>query len=141
MPGLRTVLIEARDDVGDGTSKANTAILTHRASTPTPGTLEARLVARGYRLLREYARPPVSRSKRTGALLVAWTPQELATLPALRTRPNATATPTAPFIEHGRCTHRPGLAPGALGGLTVPGGRHLHVDDELPWPRRCQPRR
>ena len=44
------VLVEASDDVGDGTSKANTAIL-HTGFDATPGTLESRLVRRGYALL------------------------------------------------------------------------------------------
>ena len=53
---LRVVLVEARDDVGDGTSKANTAIL-HTGFDARPGTLESRLVARGSRLLADYAAP------------------------------------------------------------------------------------
>ena len=44
--GLRVTLVEGRDDVGDGTSKANTALL-HTGFDATPGTLESRLVARG----------------------------------------------------------------------------------------------
>ena len=40
---LRVAMVEARDDVGDGTSKANTAIL-HTGFDATPGTLESRLV-------------------------------------------------------------------------------------------------
>ena len=47
---LSVTLVEARDDVGDGTSKANTALL-HTGYDATPGTLESRLVARGYDLL------------------------------------------------------------------------------------------
>ena len=47
---LSVVLVEARSDVGDGTSKANTAIL-HTGFDASPGTLESRLVARGYHLL------------------------------------------------------------------------------------------
>ena len=47
-------LVEARADVGDGTSKANTAIL-HTGFDATPGTLESRLVRRGYELLGAYA--------------------------------------------------------------------------------------
>jgi glycerol-3-phosphate dehydrogenase len=43
---LRVGLVDAADDVGEGTSKANTAIL-HTGFDATPGTLEARLVARG----------------------------------------------------------------------------------------------
>ena len=52
--GLTVTLVEARDDVGDGTSKANTALL-HTGYDATPGTVESRLVARGYHLLGDYA--------------------------------------------------------------------------------------
>ncbi len=48
-------LIDAKSDVGDGTSKANTAIL-HTGFDMVPGSLESTLVARGYPLLRDYAR-------------------------------------------------------------------------------------
>ena len=51
---LSVALVDARDDVGDGTSKANTAIL-HTGFDATPGTLESALVAHGYHLLGAYA--------------------------------------------------------------------------------------
>ena len=44
---LAVALLEAGPDVGAGTSKANTAIL-HTGFDATPGSLESRLVARGY---------------------------------------------------------------------------------------------
>ncbi|GAA3454840.1 NAD(P)/FAD-dependent oxidoreductase [Dactylosporangium matsuzakiense] len=118
---LRTVLIEARADVGDGTSKANTAIL-HTGFDATPGTLEARLVARGYRLLREYAEATGIPVERTGALLVAWTPPELATLPALRDKAERNGYTDCAIVDARQVYSTvPDLAPGALGGLTVPG--------------------
>ncbi len=51
---LSVALLEARDDVGDGTSKANTAIL-HTGFDAKPGTLESTMVSRGYELLSDYA--------------------------------------------------------------------------------------
>src|SRR3984957_1189864 len=72
---LRVVLLEAADDVGAGTSKANTAIL-HTGFDATPGTLESRLVARGSALLRDYAERAGIAVERTGALLVAWTREQ-----------------------------------------------------------------
>ncbi len=68
---LRIVLLEAGRDVGAGTSKANTAIL-HTGFDAKPGTLEARLVARGHDLLLAYADEVGIPVERTGALLVAW---------------------------------------------------------------------
>src|SRR6266511_5007348 len=73
---LRCVLLEAGPDVGAGTSKANTAIL-HTGFDAKPGTLEAALVARGYRLLTAYAEDVGIPMEQTGALLVAWTDAEV----------------------------------------------------------------
>ena len=73
---LDVALLEAGPDVGGGTSKANTAIL-HTGFDAKPGTLEAQLVRRGYELLGAYARATGIPVERTGALLVAWTDDEL----------------------------------------------------------------
>jgi len=81
----QVALIEARDDVGDGTSRANTAIL-HTGFDAKPSTLESKLVARGYRLLSDYANATGIPVERTGALLVAWTDEELEALPGLRAK-------------------------------------------------------
>ena len=115
------VLIEARDDVGDGTSKANTAIL-HTGFDAKPATLESRLVARGYYLLSAYAQRTGIPVERTGAVLVAWTEQELATLPALREKAERNGyLQTRPSDAGEVYRLLPSLAPGALGGLIVPG--------------------
>ncbi len=80
---LSVAVIEARTDVGDATSKANTALL-HTGYDATPGTLESRLVARGYHLLGDYAAQTGIPVERTGAILVAWTAEELQALPSLK---------------------------------------------------------
>ena len=82
---LSIALIDANADVGDGTSKANTAIL-HTGFDMVPGSLESRLVARGYHLLRDYAREVGIAVEELGALLVAWNEEELANLPKLQAK-------------------------------------------------------
>ena len=77
---LRVTLLEARPDVGAGTSKANTALL-HTGFDSKPGTLEARLVARGYELLSEYAPRVGIPVERTGA--AGLEPSALGTRPSL----------------------------------------------------------
>jgi glycerol-3-phosphate dehydrogenase len=115
------VVVEARDDVGDGTSKANTAIL-HTGFDATPGTLESRLVARGYDLLGAYAERTGIPVERTGALLVAWTDEELAALPGLKDKAEANGYRACELVDADEVYGRvPRLGPGALGGLTVPG--------------------
>ena len=77
--GHEVTLIEAKADVGAGTSKANTAIW-HTGFDAKPGTREAGLVARGHRLLTERAEGMNWPLERTGALLVAWDDEQLSRL-------------------------------------------------------------
>ncbi|MGZ6778404.1 MAG: NAD(P)/FAD-dependent oxidoreductase, partial [Mycobacterium sp.] len=118
---LSVTLLEARADVGDGTSKANTALL-HTGYDATPGTLESRLVARGYDLLGDYAEQTGIPVERTGALLVAWTDEELDALPALKAKAEQNFYHRCEIIGADEVYRRvPYLGPGVLGGLTVPG--------------------
>lgn len=70
------VLIDALDDVGADTSKANTAIL-HTGFDMKPGTLESKLVSEGYKLLLDFANRNQISVESTGAILVAWNQNEL----------------------------------------------------------------
>ncbi|MER5439713.1 NAD(P)/FAD-dependent oxidoreductase [Streptomyces sp. NPDC002790] len=117
---VSVVLIEARDDVGDGTSKANTAIL-HTGFDAKPGTLESRLVSRGYHLLSEYAKATGIPVEHTGAILVAWNDEELAALPGLKKKAEDNGYEHCGIVDADE-VHRllPDLGEGALGGLTVP---------------------
>ncbi|WP_311921943.1 NAD(P)/FAD-dependent oxidoreductase [Microbispora sp. H10836] len=118
---LTVALVEARSDVGDGTSKANTAIL-HTGFDATPGTLESRLVRRGYELLGGYAERAGIPVEPTGAVLVAWTAEELAALAGLADKAVKNGYRECEVVGAAE-VHRlvPALGPGALGGLTVPG--------------------
>jgi glycerol-3-phosphate dehydrogenase len=119
--GLAVTLVEARDDVGDGTSKANTALL-HTGFDATPGTLESRLVARGYHLLGDYAEQTGIPVERTGALLVAWTDEEVDTLPKLLDKAERNGYHGCEIVGADQVYRRvPELGAGALAGLTVPG--------------------
>jgi glycerol-3-phosphate dehydrogenase len=118
---LRTVVLEAGPDVGTGTSKANTAIL-HTGFDATPGSTEARLVARGYELMSAYADEVGIPVERTGACLVAWNDEEVAQLPlieekAVRNGRRDLRRLTAEEL-YGREPH---LGTGARAGLLIPG--------------------
>src|ERR1700712_220774 len=119
--GLSVTLVEGRDDVGDGTSKANTALL-HTGFDATPGTLESRLVARGYHLLGAYAEQTGIPIERTGALLVAWTDEEVDALPHLKEKAERNGYQACEIVDADEVYRRvPELGAGALAGLTVPG--------------------
>jgi glycerol-3-phosphate dehydrogenase len=117
---LSVALIEARDDVGDGTSKANTAIL-HTGFDAKPGTLESTMVARGYHLLSDYAVHTGIPVEHTGAILVAWDQEQLDTLPSLKDKAEANGYQKCEIIDAAAVyAEIPHLGPGVLGGLTVP---------------------
>ncbi|HET8590796.1 MAG TPA: NAD(P)/FAD-dependent oxidoreductase [Nakamurella sp.] len=114
------VLIDARGDVGDGTSKANTAIL-HTGFDASPGTLESALVATGYRLLGDYARRVGIAVERTGAVLVAWNSEQLDALPRLADKAAANGYHRVRALVPAQLYEMvPHLGAGALGGLSVP---------------------
>ncbi|MGW2491516.1 FAD-dependent oxidoreductase [Streptomyces sp. NPDC001606] len=117
---VSVALLEARDDVGDGTSKANTAIL-HTGFDAVPDTLEARLVARGHHLLRAYAEATGIPVERTGAVLVAWSEEELRALPGLKEKAEANDYPHCRIVGADEIyAALPHLGAGVRGGLTVP---------------------
>lgn len=119
--GAGVVLLEARADIGAGTSKSNTAIC-HTGFDASPGTAEARFVRRGYELLVDYAERSGIALERTGALLVAWDEEQEAALPTLATKAAANGYHHCELVDAaGVRTLEPHLGPGARGGLIVPG--------------------
>ncbi len=120
-PRLRIALVEAQDDVGQGTSKANTAIL-HTGFDAVPGSLEARLVREGSRHLAAYAAESGIPVEPVGALLVAWDEEQLAALPRLAEKAARNAYDETRLVRPAElCLLEPHLGPGALGALHVPG--------------------
>lgn len=117
----RVVIVEARADVCEGTSKANTAIL-HTGYDAKPGTLEAKLVARGYHLTRDYCAQAEIGLDDTGAILVAWDAEQAESLPGLQAKAvendyhqTRLLSPAEVYAE------LPDLGEGVTGGLAVPG--------------------
>ncbi|WP_416960403.1 NAD(P)/FAD-dependent oxidoreductase [Streptomyces sp. Agncl-13] len=120
-PRLRVALVEAQDDVGQGTSKANTAIL-HTGFDAVPGSLEARLVREGSSQLAAYAAESGIAVDPVGALLVAWDEEQLAVLPHLAAKAVRNEYTDTRLIDPPELYERePHLGPGALGALHVPG--------------------
>src|SRR5215208_2939364 len=117
---LRVTLLEAGPDVGAGTSKANTALL-HTGFDAKPGTLEARLVARGYELLRAYAPSVGIPVERTGALLVAWDDEQVGELDGIVERSHANGYTEIRRVSAAELYElEPSLGRGARAGLEVP---------------------
>ena len=113
-------MLEARRDVGAGTSKANTALL-HTGFDAKPGTLEARLVPRGHALLSEYAPQVGIPLARVGALLVAWSAQQLAALSGIVEQAEQNGHTNIRRVEVDELYElEPQLGPGAHGALEIP---------------------
>lgn len=114
------LLIEARADVGDVTSKANTGIL-HSGFDAPHGSLESRLVRRGHELLSAYASQTGIPVERTGALVVAWNGEQEAQLAGLLAKARGNGYDQAELITPAELYRRePHLALGARGALRVP---------------------
>jgi glycerol-3-phosphate dehydrogenase len=121
LAGATVAVLDRADDVGDGTSKANTAVL-HTGFDTEPGSLESRLVSRGHGLLARYAAAAGIAVERTGALLVAWDDEQEAALPALAAKAGANGCVDARLVDAaGVRAAEPHLGPDARGGLAVPG--------------------
>ena len=117
---LDIVLVDAGPDIGTGTSKANTAIL-HTGFDAKPGSLESRLLRRGSALLRSYAAAAGIPVETTGALLVAWTPEQAAALPAIEENARRNGyLAVRPLRADELYAREPQLGPGALGALEIP---------------------
>ncbi len=126
--GLRCVLIERGTDILSGVSKANSAML-HTGFDAPPGSLEHACIRAGYAEYLEIHDKLNLPLLETGGLLVAWTAEELAKLPAIVAQAHQNGVSDVRQIEAAEVLRRePHLAGEALGGVVVPGE---HVID--PW--------
>jgi glycerol-3-phosphate dehydrogenase len=117
---LHTVLLERANDVGTGTSKANTAIV-HTGFDTQPGSLESSLVPRGHELLTSYARASGIALEKTGAVLVAWNAEQAARLDDVLAKARTNGYERAARMDLDELARRePYLAEGATGAVTIP---------------------
>jgi glycerol-3-phosphate dehydrogenase len=128
LAGLRTVLLERGADILGGASKGNSAIL-HTGFDAPPGSLEQTCMQAGYAeylAIRERLNLPLLE---TDAVLVAWTAEEAAQLPAIQSKAARNGVPAVrPLALDALAAREPQVAGGAAGALLIPGE---HVID--PW--------
>ena len=126
--GLRTLVLEGAPDILAGASKANSALL-HTGFDAPPGSLELQCMREGhdeYLAIRERLNLPLLE---TGAAVVAWSEADLARLDGIEAQARANGVQDVRRLDRaGLLAREPGLAPGCLGALLVPGE---HVID--PW--------
>ena len=126
--GRRVVLLEAGLDILSGASKANSAIL-HTGFDAPPDSLELRCMQEGYAEYLELRQGSDLPLVETGAMVVAWSPEDLLRLDAIHDTAIDNGVPDVERLDRAAVLARePALAAGAMGALLVP---REHVID--PW--------
>ena len=128
LEGAKVVLLEKGADILSGASKGNSAIL-HTGFDAPPDSLELACMQAGYAEyieIRERLRLPVLE---TGAIVAAWTEEELAKLPGIVAQAHGNGTADVRLLTRAEVLARePELSGRVLGGALVP---REHVID--PW--------
>jgi glycerol-3-phosphate dehydrogenase len=118
---IRTILIEARSDIGAATSKANSAIL-HTGFDAVPASLESELVRQGYRRFHEYSESLGLPIGRLGALVVAWDRRQADVLPDIIRKAEQNGVSDLRLIDRDELRSlEPHLAAEASQAVLVPG--------------------
>ena len=121
LEGARVALIEKAPDILDGASKANSAIL-HTGFDAPEGSLELACIRAGYREYLEIREEFGLVHERSGALVVAWTPEEAARLEAIRAQAHANGVTDVDILSADALRARePNLSQNALAAIEVPG--------------------
>lgn len=95
---LKTVLLEATNDVAMGASKANSGIV-HAGFDAKPGTLKAELNVKGCLMMEALCKKLSVPYKKNGSLVVAFSEEEMSTLKDLYDRGVANGVPDLRIID------------------------------------------
>lgn len=95
---LRVLLIDKENDIANGTTKANSAIV-HAGYDAEEGTLKARLNVRGNELYEEVCKELHVPFKRIGSLVVAFNKQEMETVQELYERGIKNGVPQMEILD------------------------------------------
>ena len=120
LAGARTIILERDADFLNGASKGNSGLL-HTGFDAQPGTLEAKCVKDGYRTyceIRERLNLPL---RKTGAMVIAWTEDEVAKLPAIIEQARANGVDVRSLSAAEVRAEAPDLNRSAKAGVLVPG--------------------
>lgn len=117
---LRIAVLEEKNDVAAGTTKANSAIL-HAGYDPLPGTLMARLNVEGARLAEELCTALDVPYRKTGSLVLAFSREEESLLEELLRRGQANGVPGLEILSQEKLRLRePNANPEARAALYAP---------------------
>ncbi len=117
---LKVVLLEANTDLGDESSKGNSALMTEGHDTP-PGSLERNLVVRGYQRYMTEAPQLGLPMRKTGAIMLAWTDEQRATVEKLVEEAHGEGFHNVHLLEGDEVARRwPQFRPGVLCAQWMP---------------------
>jgi glycerol-3-phosphate dehydrogenase len=120
LAGARTIILERDADFLNGASKGNSGLL-HTGFDAQPDTLEAKCVRDGYRTYGEIHERLNLPLRRTGALVIAWTQDEVAKLPAIIAQARANGVDVCSLSAAEVRSEAPDLNESAKAGILVPG--------------------
>ena len=121
LEGARVLVLEKALDVLDGASKGNSAIL-HTGFDAPPGSLEQSCIAAGYKEYLEVASELGLPILESGALVLAWTEDQLQQLPRLVEKAHSNGVTDVKILPREEILRRePNLSKTVLDGLEVPG--------------------
>ncbi len=117
---LSCALVEAKADIGAGTSKANTAIW-HTGFDAKTGSLEQRLLKRGYERMLDFVEEAGIPHEKTGAVLIAWNEDQFKSLDAILEKAHNNGVTDVHLLSVEEIYElEPHVNKNALGGLMVP---------------------
>jgi glycerol-3-phosphate dehydrogenase len=117
---LRIVLVDRAFDVGEGTSKGNSAII-HTGFDATPGSLEAQLVTSASHQWPELAEKLKIPFRTVSALMLAFNDEQLERLPEIREAAVANGVDDVQLITAEEARRlEPAIAATVRGGLAIP---------------------
>ncbi|MCI8806842.1 MAG: NAD(P)/FAD-dependent oxidoreductase [Oscillospiraceae bacterium] len=117
---LKVLVLEAENDVADGTTKANSAII-HAGYDPEPGTRMARLDVLGNRLAGEICERLDVPFKRNGSLVLAFSEEEIPHLKKLHSNGVANGVPGIRLLDAAQVRElEPNLSDQVVAALYAP---------------------
>src|SRR5579871_3817727 len=117
--GLKTVLLERGADILSGASKGNSAML-HTGFDAPPGSLELACIQAGHAEYLEIAPRMNLPVLKSGAILAAWTEQELVKLDEIIAQAHANNVPDVLPISAAEIQRREPALAASLGGAEIP---------------------
>ena len=119
---LKVLLLDKENDVANGTTKANSAIV-HAGYDAEPNSLKARFNVEGNKMMEEICKELDVPFKRIGSLVVAFSEEEMETIKGIYEKGLKNGVPDIRIVLKDELFEmEPNINPEALGALYAPSG-------------------